>query len=254
MDWELFKYMVKIDKMQWRSFRFFSMNSIRWPLNLAWTYLYNPLWWLSLLRIQILNSSYKLLDWISMESPKSIPRVVLHRPVWWKLCFETSILFNVETFFFILLLRHILLDLFCFYITLSILACESQLHTIFRVVVVRNVEKLPTWPNIVQTKGNKIWYPPEIMVSRPKIYLTYLCNVRIIFYTFSRFGAWTSTCNVLVIDLYVQPTHVRLLVKAVVADCQHVDLWEVAAAAAAAPMAANKLPSVLQSQQTSVLQ
>lgn len=34
------------------------------PLNPAWTYLYNSLWWLSLLRTQILNSSYKLHDWI----------------------------------------------------------------------------------------------------------------------------------------------------------------------------------------------
>jgi hypothetical protein len=33
---------------------------------------------------------------------------------------------------------------------------EFQVHTIFRVVVVRYVEKLPTWPDIVRIKGNKI--------------------------------------------------------------------------------------------------
>jgi len=130
-------------------------------------------------------------------------------------CLETSILLNVEAFFFLLLLRLLLLGLFCFSINLSILACESQLHTIFRVVVVRYVEKLPTWPDIVRIKGNKIWYPPEMMVSRPKIYLTYLCIVRIVFYTLSRFGAWTSICNVLVIDIYIQPAYCYSPVSAV---------------------------------------
>jgi len=58
---------------------------------------------------------------------------------------------------------------------------EFQVHTIFRVVVVRYVEKLPTWPNIVRIKGNKIWYPPEMMVSGSKNYLMYLCIMRIVF-------------------------------------------------------------------------
>ena len=148
------------------------MNSIQ-SINPAWTYLYNSLWWLSLLRIQWTVYINFLIEFqvpqiISQVHPLGGPAQTYLMKI---SCLETSILLNVEAFFFLLLLRLLLLDLFCFSINLSILACESQLHTIFRVVVVRYVEKLPTWPDIVRIKGNKIWYPPEMMVSRPKIYL-----------------------------------------------------------------------------------
>lgn len=35
------------------------------------------------------------------------------------------------------------------------------------------------------------------------------------FYTLSRFGSWTSTCNVLVVDLYIQPAYCYCPVSAV---------------------------------------
>jgi hypothetical protein len=58
--------------------------------------------------------------------------------------------------FSFIIVDTVLLDLFCFRINSSILACESEPHTIFRVVVVRYVAKLPTWPDIVRIKGDKI--------------------------------------------------------------------------------------------------